>query len=269
LEPGNTSVEDELARLVWAEKKAQVSKRHLYANHKRESKTTRLPPVETTGATRSRQPISSPLVQTVPVPKSQPLKPLAQPTKSIAATLKESHNPRLIEELNSVPASQSQSSKPRIPAMKSVPPNPVPTPDPPPTQSAQPYPKGSPTNVTLASLEKILRQTTASPENMHLLHHTLFNLDTGRISTIFGKFGFDSTFLVAFLDAILAMQSSGTNWVDQSIALLEAVRRCGRFNIAVTFAPADKILRVFDVLRDQATSRQRPQLDTVKSMWIK
>lgn len=110
-----------------------------------------------------------------------------------------------------------------------------------------------------------MRQTP--PENVHVLYETLFNLDAGKLAGIFGQFGFDSSFLNAFLDAILFMQAE-PKWVDQSVLLLDSIRRCGRFNIAVTFAPRDKVIRVFEGLEKRADREEGKGVRQVKSFWI-
>jgi hypothetical protein len=139
-----------------------------------------------------------------------------------------------------------------------------------PSSPLQPYSQSHParigiTNPTLSTLEKLVRQTP--PENVHVLYETLFNLDAGKLAGIFGQFGFDSSFLNAFLDAILFMQAE-PKWVDQSVLLLDSIRRCGRFNIAVTFAPRDKVIRVFEGLEKRADREEGKGVRQVKSFWI-
>lgn len=111
-----------------------------------------------------------------------------------------------------------------------------------------------------------MRQTT--PENMHLLHRTLFNLDAGKLPILFGHFGLDSTFLSAFLDAILFVQND-PNWLSRSISLLDSLRRCGRFKIALTFTPEEKVRGVFDELESHASSLEmKERVEQVKRIWI-
>jgi hypothetical protein len=110
-----------------------------------------------------------------------------------------------------------------------------------------------------------VRQTP--PENVHVLYETLFNLDAGKLPGVFGQFGFDSSFLGAFLDAILVTQAE-PKWVSQSVLLLDSLRRCGRFNIALTFTPRDKIARIFEELEKRADLDQRDEVRQVKSFWI-
>jgi hypothetical protein len=189
--------------------------------------------------------------------------PPTRPAKPTTATLAKGQS-QLIEELDTpLPPNRQKLTNPKRVLF-----------DPHPTYSSPNLnPKPPPPNVTLAYLEKLTRQATAGPDHLLLLHQTLFNLAPGEIPTIFGKTGFDTTLLLNFIDAILAMQTSDTKsaeitWVAKSIHLLEAIRKCGRFNIATMFAPAEEYLGVFSVLWDHATSEQKEQLDKVKSSWI-
>jgi hypothetical protein len=139
-----------------------------------------------------------------------------------------------------------------------------------PSSSPQPYSQSHParigiTNPTLSTLEKLVRQTP--PENVPVLYETLFNLDAGKLPGVFGQFGFDSSFMDAFLDAILFMQAE-PKWVSQSVLLLDSLRRCGRFNIALTFTPRDKITRIFEELEKWADLEQGNGIRQVKSFWI-
>ena len=129
---------------------------------------------------------------------------------------------------------------------------------------AQPY---SPTRIppTLATLEKLLRQSKTNPE---VVHQTLFNLDAKRLPVIFGEFGLDTTLLNEFLDAILSINPNNEKWWDQSVALLDSLRKCGRFSIAHTFSPMDKITRVFERLEHNATGEQKARIGQVKYFWI-
>ena len=136
----------------------------------------------------------------------------------------------------------------------------------------QPYSlsPAAPAETTLATLEKSIRQATTNPTHRSVLHQTLFNLDPGRVPELFGQFGFDSTFLNAFLDAMLSMQhnTDGNVWVNQSVSLLEALQRCGRFSIAHTFISVEKIRKIFAELRSHATIEQQDQVQQVKRFWI-
>ena len=80
--------------------------------------------------------------------------------------------------------------------------------------------------------------------------------------------GLDSSFLTAFLDAILAIPERDTKWIDQSIALLDGLRKCGRFGIAMVFVPGEKWKGVFDEVEKKADAEQRKRLETVKSFWV-
>ena len=117
--------------------------------------------------------------------------------------------------------------------------------------------------ITLATLEKLIRQ---SPVGMH---NTLLNLDAGKFPALFGKFGFDSTFLNVFLDAIMSVQANGTNWVSRSVLILDFLRRCGRFNIARTFISGEKIRGIFETLETHAAdSEEGKRIQQVKRFYI-
>jgi len=58
------------------------------------------------------------------------------------------------------------------------------------------------------------------------------------------------------------------NWVTKSVSLLDSLRQCGRFNIALTFTPKDKITRIFEELDKQADIEQGNRVRQVKSFWI-
>jgi hypothetical protein len=120
----------------------------------------------------------------------------------------------------------------------------------------------SPTEITYSTLEILLRQNGTKSD---IVQETLLNLDAGKLPEIFGQSGFDSNFLEAFLEAILS-QPHQQDWVSHSISLLDAIRKCGRFNIALTFAPMDKIQRVFQMLGQENVDAER--LQKVKSFWI-
>jgi hypothetical protein len=116
--------------------------------------------------------------------------------------------------------------------------------------------------ITLATLEKLIRQ---SPAGMHKI---LLNLDAGKLPVLFGKFGFDSTFLNVFLDSIMSLQTDDPNWVSRSMLILDSLRRCGRFNIALTFIPGDKIREVFEALESHTTdSDERKRIQEVKRFY--
>jgi hypothetical protein len=117
---------------------------------------------------------------------------------------------------------------------------------------------------TLGHLEKLLRQR---PENMAQI---LFNLDANRLPSLFGQFGFDTGFLTAFLDAIVARREKEGQavWVSQSLALLDSLRKCGRFGIALTFVPVETVRQVFEMVeREIITEEQRKRVHEVKHLW--
>jgi hypothetical protein len=137
----------------------------------------------------------------------------------------------------------------------------LPSPSQPYSQSPIVVPSSS--NVTLATLEKLIRQRPAG------MHDVLFNLDAGNLPALFGKFGFDSTFLNAFLDAIMSIQADQPNWMSTTVLILDSLRRCGRFNIALTFIPEDKIRGVFEALESRAVnSEERKRIQEVKRFYI-
>ncbi len=101
------------------------------------------------------------------------------------------------------------------------------------------------------------------------MHKILFNLDAGKLPALFGKFGFDSTFLRAFLDAIMSVQPVEPNWVSRSVLILDFLRRCGRFNIARTFISGEKIRGVFEALEGHAAdSEEGKRIQEVKRFYI-
>ena len=137
----------------------------------------------------------------------------------------------------------------------------LPSPSQPYSQSPIVIPSSS--EVTLATLEKLIRQHPAG------MHDVLFNLDAGKLPALFGKFGFDSTFLNVFLDAIMSVQADQPNWVSTSVLILDSLRRCGRFNIALTFIPGDKIRGVFEALESHAAdSEERKRIQEAKRFYI-
>jgi len=114
---------------------------------------------------------------------------------------------------------------------------------------------------TLGHLEKLLRQR---PENMAQI---LFNLDPDGFAGLFGQFGFDVSFLTAFLDAIVSRREE-EGWLSQSIALLGSLRKCGRFKIALAFASAEKVRQVFEMMEIGAvTEEQRTKVGELKQFW--
>jgi Potential Monad-binding region of RPAP3 len=114
---------------------------------------------------------------------------------------------------------------------------------------------------SLASLEKLLRQR---PDNMA---QTLFNLDAGRLPGLFGQFGFDTSFLTAILEAIVARRDD-EGWVSQTIALLDSLRKCGRFSIALTFAPTETVRHVFEMVETSSpTDEQQRKITALKQFW--
>ena len=115
--------------------------------------------------------------------------------------------------------------------------------------------------VTLATLEKLIRQR---PVNMHQI---FFNLESRNLPTLFGKFGFDSSFLNVFLDAIGFMQVNEPNWVTRSVSLLDSIRHCGRFNIAVTFTSVEKISAMFATLESRAGLKEKKKVQEVKRFY--
>jgi hypothetical protein len=129
----------------------------------------------------------------------------------------------------------------------------------------QPYSSSpiSPTQITYSALEILLRQNGTKSD---IVQETLFNLDAGKLPEIFGQSGFDSNFLEAFLEAILS-QPHRQDWVTHSISQLDAIRKCGRFNIALTFVPMDKVEKVFQMLEIQEDVNAE-RLLKVKSFWI-
>lgn len=100
------------------------------------------------------------------------------------------------------------------------------------------------------------------------MHNALLNLDAEKLPALFGKFGFDSTFLNVFLDAIMSVQADEWNWLSRSVLILDSLRRCGRFNIALTFIPGDKIRGIFEALESHATdSEERKRIQEVKRFY--
>jgi hypothetical protein len=96
---------------------------------------------------------------------------------------------------------------------------------------------------------------------------TLFNLDAARLPGLFGQFGLDTDFLTAFLEAIVARRED-EGWVSQSIALLDSLRKCGRFGIALTFAPAETVPNVFEMVETSSmTDEQRRKITELKQFW--
>jgi len=95
----------------------------------------------------------------------------------------------------------------------------------------------------------------------------LFNLDPDGLAGLFGQFGFDVNFLTAFLDAIVSRREE-EGWVSQSIALLDSLRKCGRFKIALTFVSAEKVRHVFEMVEmGTVTEEQRTRVGEVKQFW--
>ena len=137
----------------------------------------------------------------------------------------------------------------------------LPCPSQPYSQSTIAIPSSS--EITLATLEKLIRQLPAG------MHEILFNLDARKLPALFGKFGFDSAFLSVFLDAVMSAQAEEPNWVHRSVLILDSLRQCGRFNIALTFIPGDKIRRIFEALESHAAdSDERKRIQEVKRIYI-
>jgi hypothetical protein len=80
--------------------------------------------------------------------------------------------------------------------------------------------------------------------------------------------GLDSAFLEAFLDAILSVSDRDARWVNQSIALLDSLRWCGRFSIAMVFVPQEKWKSVFEEVERMADGAQRERIEMVKTFWV-
>jgi hypothetical protein len=132
----------------------------------------------------------------------------------------------------------------------------------------QPYSRTPiiPTEITFPILEKWVLQEPRPLE----LHEILFNLDSGKIPGIFGESGFDSTFLATFLDAIVSVRDNLepiTKWVSQSVELLDALRKCGRFGIALAFVPTEKIRKAFEAVKEQASVEQKQRLHSVEKFY--
>lgn len=289
MEPGNINIEDELARLVWPEKKAKVKRIKNIARLTSQAKSHI--PSDNLETARDDLPSNPPSMDpsTTSPPKrtnlggpinhleseALPHRPCipAEPTSKSGKSGKQKS---LIQELNESPASPTPipppSTTPDVKAQQAshVPPShdAQPTPVSSPYAPLQPYSQSHSARIgipSLATLEKLVRQTP--PDNGHVLYETLFNLDAGKVTGIFGKFGFDSTFLDAFIEAILFMQAD-PNWMTRSVSLLDSLRRCGRFSIALTFAPKDKIRKIFDGLEKGADIEQGNRIRQVKSFWI-
>jgi hypothetical protein len=120
----------------------------------------------------------------------------------------------------------------------------------------------------LVSLEKLLRQSSTNTLHRESLYRILFNLDAQILPKLFGQVGFDASFLISFLEAILSIPEHDKRWVDQSVALLDGLRRCGRFGIAMIFIPAEKWKSVFAEVERKADAEQRERVDTVKKFWV-
>src|SRR5579862_2164000 len=140
------------------------------------------------------------------------------------------------------------------------------------TPSSSPSLLPSPTppltkTITLSHLEKLLRQASSNTLHQGHLYHTLFSLDASTLRRIFGQVGLDPSFLTAFLEAILSIRERDSKWVDQSIALLDGLRQCGRFGIAVVFISAEKWKSVFEEVERFCSEDQKERLVTVKRFW--
>ena len=204
---------------------------------------------------------------------------LPNPTVSDVASIKSStsndsatkrgkvgNKPVLIQELDESQPLQWTNQRVKLQKTKENTPTPLfndsslPSPSQPYSQS--PIVIRSSSEITLATLEKLIRQ---SPTEMHKI---LLNLDAGKLPALFGKFGFDSTFLNVFLDSII-LQTDDPNWVSRSVLILDSLRRCGRFNIALTFIPGDKIRGIFEALENHTTdSDERKRIQEVKRFYI-
>jgi Potential Monad-binding region of RPAP3 len=287
LEPGNASIEDELARLEWAEKKAamvftkypllgiSLFYLHVLIPKDRTVSRDKLP------SQRTKESTGPAALNPIP---SQSLEPTPQnPTSSNPQTLRVEQPPpsvakstakprRLVEELGPTTL-QTPSHGPTNQKGPTETVTHPPTKDsslrmapPPPSQPYSPQHSSSrgttPAEITsLASLEKLLRQR---PDNMA---QTLFNLDAGRLPGLFGQFGFDTSFLNAFLEAIVARRDD-EGWVSQTIAILDSLRKCGRFSIALTFAPAETVRHVFEVVEgSNLTDDEQRQITELKQFW--
>jgi hypothetical protein len=171
----------------------------------------------------------------------------------------------LIQELDDSSLPRRDTSGKAVP--KIIPPKPKSSSSPPFSLPSLPATRLPPNQtITLSHLEKLLRQSSNSIHREYL-YRTLFTLDASSLPRIFGQVGLDSSFLTAFLEALLSIPERETKWVEQSIALLDGLRRCGRFGIAVVFIPAEKWKTVFEEVERYGDVEQMERLVTVKRFW--
>src|SRR5579859_753940 len=243
--------------------KDKANQRPLNTASKAEKKPPITPAARIPTTTQSLKGVSS---SAIPASKSSNSKAQAHPASKTAPTKEKTV---LIQELDDSPTSPPEPPRTIVPVPKNEPMQSRPTV--PPASPLQPLQPSTPlphSEITLSSLEKLLRQSSTNTVHKASLNHTLFNLDASSLPRIFGPVGLDSSFLTAFLDAILAIPERDTKWIDQSIALLDGLRKCGRFGIAMVFVPGEKWKGVFDEVEKKADAEQRKRLETVKSFWV-
>ncbi|KAG5513814.1 hypothetical protein PMAC_000852 [Pneumocystis sp. 'macacae'] len=124
---------------------------------------------------------------------------------------------------------------------------------------------------TLQTLTQKLRTTCDTEASRHDQLMYFFLIDTTTLPQLFGTAGLEGIFLETFLHAIEHVYIHVKNkdsWWKQSLALLEQLSVCTRFDIAILFVKKTTLERLDKLLQQAASEPDGKPYQTVWKIWM-
>ncbi|KTW32726.1 uncharacterized protein T551_00211 [Pneumocystis jirovecii RU7] len=124
---------------------------------------------------------------------------------------------------------------------------------------------------TLQTLTQKLRTTCDTEASQHDRLIYFFLIDATTLPRLFGTAGLEGIFLETFLHAIEHVYIHAENrkaWWKQSLALLEQLSVCARFDIAILFVKKTTLERLDQLLQQAANEPDRQSYQAIWKAWM-
>ncbi|KAG5437572.1 hypothetical protein PCK2_000998, partial [Pneumocystis canis] len=122
---------------------------------------------------------------------------------------------------------------------------------------------------------QMLKQEIRIKNDTTELHHSrlmyFFSIDATILPRLFGSAGLEGVFLETFLQAIehaYYHMKDKDSWWNQSLALLEQLSICARFNIAILFVKKDTLERLNQLFQKATIETDGQPYQVVWKVWM-
>ncbi|GAO45881.1 hypothetical protein G7K_0127-t1 [Saitoella complicata NRRL Y-17804] len=279
IEPGNSTIMDELKQLEWLEKKAKRATRgirpsrlanvennptHEASDASYASLDARVTPERIRIPVKEVDELPAELLD-VPQASTQPDLPTKpEQVKTATAELTSIEQPAAVPaqeepKIGTSSIASPPSQTPKISASSSVVP---------PSQASLDlamYGISPGSLPTVSALLQLLRTPVASNPGAA---EYLFSIPSEKLPTIFGRAGLETSHLEGFLDAVLVCKSVGyEDWRRKALSVLQVLPIVGRFSIASMFVGRDKVQKVFAALAEEATAEEEEHSKKAGASW--